>query len=268
MYEWLETEISEIKTPKFHVIEHNKTGNGHHIPKELSLSLPPSYLTFITKFGGAKLYSRNNYYEVGVLNPPQEKTLNNGEKLLLVGYFDDVKSYLICSQLIPGKESPVYEWTEDGLEEIADSFEEWLTIRCTDMRESYDAKEWKEILNGSQRFTSESEAIGEAKRQFQWKVVGFDNNRNVKIAVRNNSNLVLPYLTIGIKTKNPIQNGQVWESGISLNVSGIQPGEEHIIEHQIHQPIFTPENTEFFQLTVTVPEEQHKDWELIEKLNK
>jgi len=246
MYEWLETEISEIKTQKVHVIEGNKSEIILHISQELSSSLPPSYLAFITKFGGAKLYRRDGYYQVGVLNLPQEKTLNNGEKLLLVGYFDDAKAYFICSELIPGREAPIHEWTEDGFEKIADSFEEWLIIRCTDVRESYDAKEWKEILNGSKLCTSEEEAIVEARRQFQWQVVGFDKNRTVKIAVRNNSNLVLPYLTIGIKTKNPTQNGQVWESGIDLNVSDIQPGQDRIIEHQIHQQIFTPDNTEFF----------------------
>ncbi|MEA5515725.1 hypothetical protein [Nodularia sp. UHCC 0506] len=200
-----------------------------------------------------------------VLNPPQEKTLNNRDKLFLVGYVDDSKAYFICSQLIPGTESPIYELTEDGLEKIADSFEEWFIIRCTDVRESYDEKEWKEILNGPKPFTYEEQSIVEARRKFQWQVVEFDKNRNVKILVTNNSNLVLPYLTIGMRTKNPTQDGQVWESGIYLKVSNIQPGKECIIEHQIHQPVFIPDNTEFFQLAVPVPEERYKYWEFLKE---
>jgi len=265
MYEWLETEISEIKTPKFHVIEGNKPDRELHISKKNNLSLPPSYVAFVRKFGGAKLYRRNNYYEVGVLNPPQEKILNNGERLLHIGHFDDSKAYFICSELISGRESSIYEWTEDGFEKIADSFEGWLIIRCTDARESYDAKEWEEILKSPKPFTSEEEAIVEARKHFQWQIVEFDENSNVKIAVRNNSNLVLPYLTIGMRTKNPTQDGQVWESQIHLNISDIQPGQEHIIEHQIHQQIFTPDNTEFFQLAVPAPEERYKYWKFNEK---
>jgi hypothetical protein len=263
MYEWLETEIPEIETPEFHVVECNKVEGILPISKEFYSSFPPSYVAFITKFGRAKLYRKDGYYQVGVLNPPQEKILNNGQKLWFIGYFDDSKAYFLASQLIPGRESPVYEWTEDDFEKIADSFEEWLTIRCTDARESYNEKEWKEILNRANLSTEEEEARVEARKQFQWQVVEFDKNRNVKIAVRNNSNRVLPDLTIGMRTKNPTQDGQVWESGIYLNVSDIQPGQKRIIEHQIHQEIFTPDNTEFFQLASPLPEERH--WKEDEK---
>jgi hypothetical protein len=92
--------------------------------------------------------------------------------------------------------------------------------------------------------------------------VEFDKNRNVKIAVKNNSNLVLPYLTIGMKIKKSTQDSQVWQSGIYLNVSDIQPGQERILDHQINQEIFTPDNTEFFQLAEPLPEERQEYWEL------
>ncbi len=262
MYEWLETEMSEINTPKFHVIKGNKAEGILESSKEFYLAFPPSYLAFITKFGGAKLYRKNDCYQIGVLNPPQEKILNNGQKLWVIGYFDDSKAYFLASQLGAGKESPIYEWTEDGLEKIADSFEEWLGIRSSDARELYDDTEWKEILNGPKPFTDEEEAIVKARRLFQWHVVEFDKNRNVKIAVKNNSNLVLPYLTIGMKIKKSTQDSQVWQSGIYLNVSDIQPGQERILDHQINQEIFTPDNTEFFQLAEPLPEERQEYWEL------
>ncbi len=263
MYEWLETEMSEINTPKFHVIKGNKAEGILESSKEFYLAFPPSYLAFITKFGGANLYRYNNYYQIGVLNPPQQKILNNGQKLWVIGHFDDSKAYFLASQLQAGRESPIYEETEDGLEKIADSFKKWLAIRGIDARELYDDTEWKEILNGPKPFTDEEKAIVKARKLFQWHVVEFDKNGNVKIAVRNNSNLVLPYLTIGMKMKNPTQDSEVcWESGIYLNVSDIQPGEERIIEHQIHQQIFTPDHTEFFQLAEPLPEDRQVYWEL------
>ncbi len=248
MYEWLEKEISEIKTPKFHIIEGIKAGKILDTYTEWISCLPPSYLEFITKFGGAKLYRRNNYYQVGVLNLPQEKTLNNGEKLFLFGYFDDAKAYFICSQLQSEQESSIYEWTEDSLEKVADSFEEWLIMRCTDMRRSYSEKEWNDILQTGKILTDEEKAIMEATKQFQWQVMEFNSSRKVKLELINNSNMVLQKLIIGMRTKNLTQDGQIWESGIYLNVSDIQPGQKSIIEHQIHQLIFTPDNTEFFAI--------------------
>ena len=264
MYEWLEKEINEIKAFKFHVVE-NLVGEldiTKAIPSDDICSLlPPSYIAFISKFGGAKLYKKNTGYQVGVLNPPQKKILKSGEEFLCVGHFDDLEAYFKYSLLIPGKDSPVYEWSDEGFEKIADSFEEWLTGRCEDARNAYTEKEWEEIWNGSKPFTSEEEAIVRARNKFQWQVVEFDENRNLKIAVKNNSNITLPYLTIGMRTTDPTELGRIWESGIYVNVSNIKPGQEGVVEHHIHQNLFTPINTEFFQVSDPLPEERDKYWE-------
>lgn len=262
MYEWLEKEITEIKTKKFHVIQtQEQLDISRTIPSEIYSLLPPSYIAFLSKFGRVKLYRENAYYQVGVLNPPQDKIIRSGEKLLHIGYFNDSEAYFKYSLLKPGKESPVYEWTDEGFEKIADSFSEWLTRRCEDARDTYTDLKWEEICNGSKPFTSEEEAIVAARNQFQWQVVRFDENRNLKIAVKNNSNIILPYLTIGMRATNPTDSGRIWESGIHINVSNIQPGQERIIEHHIHQNLFTPINTEFFQPPDPLPEERDKYWE-------
>jgi hypothetical protein len=261
MYEWLEKEIAEIKVRKFHVIQNEQLDITKTIPSKIYTLLPPSYVTFISKFGGAKLYQKNAYYQVGVLNPPQDKILNSGEKVLCIGYFDDLEAYFKYSLLIPGKESPVYEWSDEGFEKIADSFSEWLTRRCEDARDNYTDLKWEEIWNGAKPFTSEEKAVVTARKQFQWQVIGFDENRNLKIAVKNNSNITLPYLTLGMRATDPREEGRIWESGIHVNVSNIQPGQERIIEHHIHQNLFTPINTEFFQPPDPLPEERDKYWE-------
>jgi hypothetical protein len=223
--------------------------------------LPPSYLDFITKFGGTKLYRQNNHYQVGVFNSVQIKTFKNGEKYLKIGYFDDSEAYFKYSLLISGQESPVYEWNDEGFEKIADSFIEWLTIRCQDARDTYTEIEWQEIWNGAKPFTSEEEAIVLARKQFQWQVIKFDENLNLEILVQNNSNLTLPYLTIGIKAIDSTDKSQIWESSLHLNVSHIKPQQEGIVEHHIHQKLFTPINTEFFQISDPLPEERNKYWE-------
>jgi hypothetical protein len=262
MYEWLEKEITDIKTIKFHVI---KTEGGKvdtaTMPFEIYSLFPPSYVAFISKFGGAKLYRENNYYQVGVLNTPQDKIIQSGEKILYIGYFNDSEAYFKYSLLTPGKESPVYEWNDEGFEKIADSFLEWLTIRCQDARNTYTDLEWKEIWNGPKPFTSEEEAIVTARKQLRWQVVEFDENRNLKIAVKNNSNLILPYLTIGMRAIDATFEGRIWESNLHINVSSIEPGQESFVEHHIHQHLFTPINTEFFQPPDPLPSERDKYWE-------
>jgi hypothetical protein len=263
MYEWLEKEITKIKARKFHVIETEgkPLDIARTIPSEIYSLLPPSYVAFLSKFGGAKLYRENAYYQVGILNPPQNKILKSGEKVLHIGYFNESEAYFKYSLLIPGKESPVYEWSDEGFEKIADTFEEWLTIRCEDAHNAYTDLKWEEILNGSKPFTSEEEAVVTARKQFEWQVVGFDENRTLKIAVKNNSNIILPYLTIGMRATDPTEEGRIWESGLHISVSNIQPGQESVIEHHIHQNLFTPINTELFQVSDPLPEERDKYWE-------
>ncbi|KYC35523.1 hypothetical protein WA1_06770 [Scytonema hofmannii PCC 7110] len=263
MYEWLEKEISEIKTRKFHVIKTpgEEVDIAMSMPSDIYSLLPPSYVAFLSKFGRAKLYRENAYYQVGILNPPQDKILKSGEKVLHIGFFNDSEAYFKYSLLIPGKESPVYECTDEGFEKIADSFEEWLTIRCEDARDAYTDSKWEEIWNGPKPFTKEEEAVVIARKQFQWQVVGFDENRTLKIAVKNNSNLILPYLTIGMRAIDPTEEGRIWESGLYIDISSIQPGQESVVEHHIHQNLFTPINTELFQVSDPLPEERDKYWE-------
>lgn len=256
MYEWLEREISEIKTRKFHVIAGDKVGMGLHQSAEVYSSLPPSYVAFVSKFGTAKLYRIGGAYQVGVLNPPKEKILKNGEKLLHIGHFDDSTAYFRCSLMFPGKESPVFEWTEDGFEMIADSFEQWLTQRCMDARDSYTEEEWQDILNGPAPFTAEEEAIVEARQHFKWRLVGFDDNGDMAIAVRNDSNLVLPYLSIGIRAKDNTLEGGAW-----LDVSDIQPGQESIVKHPGYKQQIQPDNTEVYPLPDPLPEDRERYWE-------
>ncbi len=257
MYEWLEKEVSEIKWRKFHIIDNEFAGSISPELAEVYSSLPPSYMVFVSKFASAKLYRNitRDSCQVGVIYPPQEKILKNGEKLLRIGHFDDSKAYFRCSELFPGRESSVLEWTEEGFEQIADSFEEWLTKRCQDARKSYTKKKWKEIVNGPQPFTAKEEAIVEARRQFSWRVIGFDDNGDATIEVRNNSKLVLPYLSVGVRAKDTLEGG-AW-----LDVSGIKPGQECIVKREIYKKLIKPDNTEVYSLPDPLPEDRERYWE-------
>ena len=260
MYEWLDEEIATIKARKFHVIDIQKKDELLSMPAESYSLLPPSYMAFVSKYGWAKLYGKSGYaYQVGVLSSPKTKTLKSGETLLCIGHYDDSKAYFLSSLLAKGSDSPVFEWTEEGIEQVANSFEEWITMRCEDARNSYSEEEWEEIVNGPKPFTSEEKQIVEARKKFKWELIGFTEDGNLKIKVENNSNLTLPYLTIGFQGKYDEHNsmqGAVW-----LDVSEVKPGQERVLSHSGYKEIVDRENVELYQLEDPIPEERSRFWE-------
>ena len=60
-------------------------------------------------------------------------------------------------------------------------------------------KEWKDIEAGPPPFSALEIAILEARRLFRWRVVGIASNGDLQFEVHNRSNLILPYLSIGIR---------------------------------------------------------------------
>jgi len=261
MYKWLEKELSEIKWRKFHVIHNDVVARIPSEPAEISSSWPLSYIAFVSTFGTAKLYRNltRNSYQVGVIYPPQEEIFKDGEKLLYIGHFVDSKAYIIPSMVDVNNESPVYELTEEGFEYIADSFKKWLRKRCKDARKSYSKEEWKEIVNGPAPFTPKEEAIIEARRQFSWRVIGFDGDGDAIFEVKNNSQLVLPYLSVGVRTKDNTLVGAA-----RLDVFGIKPGQEGVVKRELYKKLIKPDNTEVYSLPDPLPEDRERYWEFTE----
>src|SRR5437773_63345 len=116
MFEWLEREISAVRTPRFHVVDG---------PADLKLSdavissnilLPSSYKAFVLKFGNAKLYrnSRNGSYRIGVFAGPRQARLDDGTLIYHLGWHDGASVYV--KALSSPKDLPIFEF-EEGAEE-------------------------------------------------------------------------------------------------------------------------------------------------------
>ena len=56
MFEWLDEEISQIKTPKFHLVDGPAPAELRQAVLSSEFPLPPSYREFVLRFGNAKLY--------------------------------------------------------------------------------------------------------------------------------------------------------------------------------------------------------------------
>src|SRR5688572_14356491 len=96
MFEWLEREVSLIKTPRFHLVDGPADQKLQEAVIRSSLPLPASYKEFILRFGNAKLYrnSRNDSYRIGVFAAPRAATLDDGMRIYHLGFHDGASVYV------------------------------------------------------------------------------------------------------------------------------------------------------------------------------
>ena len=256
MFEWLDEELATIHTPRFHLVDRAIKHNAQLRLALSTLQLPKSYKNFALRFGNAQLYRRSRIgYCVGLFINPGEETLTDGTSAFHIGYHDGAQVFLEKSA--HGHESAVFEIECGRMEKVAQSFEEWLFTACERIRLAYGVEKWDEIIRGPAPFNSGERCIVEARRQFVWDVVGVDADRNHIVRITNNSKLVLPVLTIGVRSKDGRLNGAV-----RLKVGDILPGETREVRADCYKGL-VPENAiELFSLSDPLPEDREQFQEL------
>ncbi len=217
MYGWLGEELARIRWRGFHKVDPTAAA------RLADSRLPPSYLEFVRCFGAARLYRRRDMAQVGVRCPP-ERVIVQGTAVLCVGHFWFDGAHFIEADLVPGKECPVLELFQGELDPVADSFGEWLELRCASAREKYGPAEWAKLEAGAPAFTDLERAIVAARKRFASKYLGPDDSGRLRIQVRNGSDRTLPALTIGVKSKRGTIRGLM-----SLDVSTVAPDEERVV---------------------------------------
>jgi len=256
MFEWLEREIGEIKTRRFHVVDGPTPEFLKVAVEESCLSVPLSYKEFIFRFGNATLYKKLGYYLVGVMASPREEISQEGEALYRFGHYDVAYAYFKGSLLQVGGETPVFEGHKGSLREVADGFEAWLKKKCKAARKRYTRSEWARIVVGPAPFTAEEHRIVEARKLFQWRVTGTTADGKLQFEVYNGSDTVLPYLSVGIRRKDGSFQGGVW-----LPISQISPKRRSLIEQDCYTKLATPGELEAFPLPDPEPEDRERYWE-------
>lgn len=259
MFEWLEAETAEIHTPKFHVVDGPASPGQVAAIAACTLAIPPSYRQFATQFGNASLYRQGNSYQVEVLAEPREAVSRDGERLLQCGKTDAGLAFFKHALLVPDGESPVFMWhgPSGGLRQSADGFAEWLEAKCRTTRRRYRKAEWAEIQNGPAPFTPREAAIVAARAQFQWKVAGIADNGDLIFDVHNGSDLVLSYLTIGVRRRDDGEPfGSVW-----VPVGNIAPGTSATVKRACHKKLIAPSAIETYAEPQPGPEDRLQYWE-------
>ncbi len=259
MYEWLEHEISAIKTPRFHVIDGPVEAKLQEAIMQSGLLLPSSYREFALRFGNAKLYrmAQSDIYQIGVFAAPREAILGDGTRIYHLGFHDDASVYV--KPVSDSIEFPIYEFESGFEEKVADDFEKWLRESCAHARNRYGKEKWAEIVRGPEPFTVEEQEIIEARRAIQWRVLGIDTDGGQMFEVTNASRRTLPVLTVGVHSKDRQLNGAVL-----LKIGHINPGQTKIVHADCYKNLVPPASVKMFDL----PEPQPEDREFYDELKK
>jgi hypothetical protein len=261
MYEWLEQEIAEIQTRKFHRVDGPADAKLRRAVKHTKQPAPAAYKDFVLKFGNSELYRYDelDLYRVTVYASLREAQTKDGETLFLVGKNDMHRSYFKQELLKGEKESPVFEWIEPSgyLRRAADGFEVWLEQCCRRARKRYSKQRWAEIVRGPEPLTPFELQIVEARRRYRWRATGVAKNGNVQFEVHNGSKMRLPYLSIGIDDEDGVLGG----GGVFLPVGKIMPGETKTIAVDCYKDTVPPERIKAFALPDPGPEDREFYWE-------
>jgi hypothetical protein len=121
----------------------------------------------------------------------------------------------------------------------------------------------KSIVKRSRPFSKKEQQIVAARRQFKWRHVGFAVNGDALFEICNESDMRLPYLSIGVQGRG----GSKLIGGVWLDVSGIDPGNVGTVQKDCYKDKLLPEEVEFFAKEDPVPETKDRYWEF-ERLQK
>jgi hypothetical protein len=257
MFEWLEAEILKIRTPGFHQVDGPVADPAlRDLIDRSGDFVPASYKEFILKFGTARLYRspRSGSYAVTVYRSPVEMQPDGETSRICLGNHDGATVFVESSGR--AGDQAVHEAEGDIVDEVADTFEQWLRDACALAKSCYTEAEWAGILAGPRPFDDRETAVIEARRRILWTPAGLDGEGNHLIAITNNSNLTLPVYTLGVRTRDRRLNGAVF-----LKIGHIGPGESGQVTAGCYKEFITAEETVIFDLPEPLPEtrEQYRE---------
>ena len=254
MYEWLEEEIKTVKTNKFFLL-HQSMPERNDRQSISDYPLPPTFRLFVEKFGSAKLFRELSYYKIAVFDYFIPCYVDD-ELFLQFGFFDGENVYFRERDFRANKETPTYEVLSQKFSKVAHSFDEWFLNKYETAKGKIKKSEWKKIQAGPPPFSEEEKRIVEARRLFTWKVVGISESGKIQFEVHNGSTMTLPFLSIGIHSKDRKVNGGAW-----LPISDVGPGETKIVEKECYKKQISPENVVAFAHKDPEPEDRDRFWE-------
>ena len=257
-YEWFSNAISEIRTPKFFqthaptlAVATRRGIKDHSI-------LPNSYRTFVAEYATCLLFRDGNSYLLRISEIPWYPEGNDTQvsDYICFGGFDQYDAYFSFNQLKASGCSAVYEGiTTRDAQVAATDFNTWLRRRFESAKLSYSLDEWAQITSGPRPFSRREQKIVEARRHFKWRIVR-KSEAGYEFEIQNNSDVVLPYLSLRVRARDSSFEGGIW-----LPVSSIRPGQSAIVRHPGYSDTKLTRDVEFTSLPDPQPEDRDEYWE-------
>ena len=256
MFEWLEQEILAVKTPRFHVVDGPANELLEQAIRESTIPLPQGYPEFVLRFGNAKLYRnpQNNSYRIGVFGAPRAAILRDGTHIYHIGFHDGANVYVKPTS--KNNKTSFFEFDAGSEKDLGTNFERWLELTCDYIRRSYTDEEWASILEGPKPFTSDELDIIIARRQIHWRVLGIDGQGGHIFEVTNNSDRILPALTIGVRSRDNGLNGAV-----RLDTHELKPGETAVLHKDCYKGLVPSDQIDIFNPPDPKPEDREYYYE-------
>ncbi len=250
MFEWLESELETIKTPRFHIVDGPAELEFRNSIIKSSLHLPLPYKEFVLRFGAAKLYRNSRCgYTIGVFAEPREMILGDGTRVYQIGFHDSAAVFIKSPE--KSREYPVFERMLRKEYRVADDFEKWLTTACLRARSEYGPEKWIDIENGPAPFSTKEKEIVETRRKMAWRVVGIDSSGDHIFEISNKGRITLPVLTVGVRSKDGRLNG-----ALRLKTGDVTPGDTAILHVSCYKGIVQSRQIEIFTLPDPQPEDR------------
>ena len=259
MLDWLSEEVASIKTNKLHVFKSLSRKAIRDFESTVGSELPDSYRQFLSTFGKATLYRDLDGYMVGVYPFTEVSDMGSDAPFFCFGYSKSGYAWFDGADFGTRREAPVFKLGTKNPRKIAPDFETWLEESCSRARRQYSKREWEGILRGPRPFSKRERQIVEARRLFEWKLIGYTKKGELRFIVTNNSDTTLPYLSIGIRHVRDEFIG-----AIRLDVSHIGPGRSGEVTQEAYD-IAPAREQEPFEKPDPGPEDRERYWEFEEQ---
>ena len=115
----------------------------------------------------------------------------------------------------------------------------------------------KETTKAPKPFSARELAIVSARRKFRWRHVGFAPDGDALFDVANDSEIQLPFLSIGVQGRG----GTKLLGGVWLDVSTIAPGRSGVAKRDCYKDQLHQDEVECFSKEDPTPETRDRYWE-------
>jgi hypothetical protein len=210
----------------------------------LSSAFPPSYIEFLTRYGGVKLFREGLGYLMTVLPAPVKVDGDDHGDLFWFGSYDDSYCYFSSTSMKPNEESPVYALDDEELVPVAQSFSEWFSLGATAL-----LSEQPSMRDGepAAAFSEQEQMIVRGRKQYQWHITG-RSEKFVAINITNASDATLGCITLGVRSIDRTVNGAV-----RVDVRDLAVGMSKDINLDCYSDLVHPSQVELFDLPDPTP---------------